>query len=344
MHNTPAGCPNAADRQFDRRAAEAAAAPVVSPRTGDGPRGWRGDGRDGAPAGGGTTPCTRGCARERGIRGGGDPMGTEPRSDRDIGAWAPRNRDLDDSTTGSRGPDSLGEPRGSYDTSDWASGIFRKSIETPSGRRPTLPEVSNQRTSRHVNRASASDTGFQKYINPTGAQGLAVPCSKPRHRACLPEPLPPHLSPLPAPSTPSLRPTTLPPHLPPLPPSPTACLGPARMADLRACFCPQGSGGVPGDFSQVSRATWYEHRRLKSGRPSRRARAPAVALPRAAAVASPAAAPPSTEATARTPDDASRATGSSPSAGDGDVGDSGGAAEQPAAAPETLGLVAMAGL
>jgi len=55
------------------------------------------------------------------------------------------------------------------------------------------------------------------------------------------------------------------------------------MADLRACFCPLCSRGVAGGFSLASRATWYEHRRLRSRRPPLRRRQAATAAPPAAA-------------------------------------------------------------
>jgi len=63
------------------------------------------------------------------------------------------------------------------------------------------------------------------------------------------------------------------------------------MALMRACYCPGCSGGVPGRFSLVAERTWFEHRRLRSGRPPRRRRAAAAAAaPGAAAAAAPTAA------------------------------------------------------
>lgn len=108
------------------------------------------------------------------------------------------------------------------------------------------------------------------------------------------------------------------------------------MADLRACFCAQCTRGVPGYFSQVSRATSCEHRRLGSGRPRRRERQVATAASPAAADTPLAATTAAPATAARNPEDALGATGCGGGGEvDSDDGSSGRDPEEPAEAPPT---------
>jgi len=107
-----------------------------------------------------------------------------------------------------------------------------------------------------------------------------------------------------------------------------------NTAGMRACSCPQSSGGAPVRYSWVPRSIWFAHRRLRSGRPPRSSRGAAAAAAPAAAAPAAANSVPAASSAAHGPMAEDKGAGEGGGVGLAEAGAGGADEVQPAQATE----------